>query len=302
MKTSSKTPLQIWIFSVVILIVCILSDSIFDSKLETILDKDTAEMIWLITVLPSIFFSYYKGLYGGLFIASISIIANLSAEILESFQNYYIFESDDLRIAITILFLHLLFVISIGILVDKLKYKELELIKLNEKLENLSLIDELTGLFNRRGFLKLSEQAILNNPKSICLFIDLDKFKFINDKYGHDIGDELLKIIAERLNNCVLEGDIVGRIGGDEFVCLLINSDVNKVKQIASNILISLSTSILISEHQLIVTPSIGIAISPCNGNNIEELLRKADLAMYKAKRKGKNNFQFYKEEPNLLN
>ncbi|MED4404115.1 GGDEF domain-containing protein [Metabacillus fastidiosus] len=294
--------MQIWIWSLVILVVCILSDSIFDSKLETILDKDTAEMIWLITVLPSIFFSYYKGLYGGIFIASISIVVNLLAEILESFQNYYIFELHDLRIAITILFLHVLVVVSIGILVDKLKYKELELIRLNKKFENLSLIDELTGLFNRRGFLKLSEQVILNNSKSICLFIDLDKFKFINDNYGHDIGNELLKVIAKRLNNCLLEVDIIGRIGGDEFVCLLTNTDVNNVKQIASNIIISLSKPILILEHQLIVTPSIGIAISPCNGNNIEKLLRNADLAMYEAKRQGKNNFQFYKEEPNLLN
>lgn len=302
MKNSSKIPLQIWIWSLVILVVCILSDSIFDSKLETILDKDTAEMIWLITVLPSIFFSYYKGLYGGIFIASISIVVNLLAEILESFQNYYIFELHDLRIAITILFLHVLVVVSIGILVDKLKYKELELIRLNKKFENLSLIDELTGLFNRRGFLKLSEQVILNNSKSICLFIDLDKFKFINDNYGHDIGNELLKVIAKRLNNCLLEVDIIGRIGGDEFVCLLTNTDVNNVKQIASNIIISLSKPILILEHQLIVTPSIGIAISPCNGNNIEKLLRNADLAMYEAKRQGKNNFQFYKEEPNLLN
>lgn len=303
MKRLQIIPLHIWLLSFVMLLVPILSDTVFADRLELFLDEDTVEMFWLSTLVPSVIFSYYLGLRGGLFIAVIAIFINICCKSIEVFQQHG-FGLHDLRITIMGLLLHITITISVGILADKLKNKELELVKINTYLERLSFIDDLTGLNNRRGFIHLSESVMINQPKdhAACLFIDLDEFKPINDKYGHDIGDEFLKIIAKRLNHCVREDDLVGRLGGDEFVCFLKNTNEKIAEQIAERIVISLSNPVVVSGQHFAGTASIGIAISPHDGRNIEELLKNADIAMYQAKRQGKKRFHFYEEDSRLLN
>lgn len=295
MKSLRIIPLRFWLLTIVMLLFPILSDTLLEDNLEIIFDEDTVEMFWLIALVPSVIFSYYLGLRGGLFISAIAIFINLFFETIEAFQQAG-FDRQDIRVTIMGLFLHISIAVSVGILADKLKSKELESVKLNMKLERLSFEDELTGLYNRRGFIHISEQ-VLSNPRQsnvACLFIDLDEFKPINDKFGHEIGDEFLKIIAKRLQYCVRENDLIGRLGGDEFICLLKNSNANVAEQIAERIVLSLSNPVVITGQSLFGTASIGIAIAPQDENNIDELMKKADNAMYEAKKLGKNRYHFY--------
>lgn len=168
-----------------------------------------------------------------------------------------------------------------------------------EKINFMAFHDELTGLPNRRLFDKKVASAIVNFSTDIphmlgIMYIDLDRFKIINDSLGHNVGDVLLKKVSERLQNCVREYDVVSRQGGDEFTILL--HDVTKLEMsiVGQRILEELSKSFLIVGHEIFITPSIGISIYPGDGMDGAELLRKADMAMYQAKKEGRNNFQFY--------
>jgi diguanylate cyclase len=111
--------------------------------------------------------------------------------------------------------------------------KKLE--SLNEELKKLSLIDELTSLWNRRGLLSLAQNRMEKEPlhQMSIIFVDLDGFKAINDKLGHGIGDFILQVVGERLNNCIREGDIVSRIGGDEFVLILSKADQASAEKVS---------------------------------------------------------------------
>jgi diguanylate cyclase (GGDEF)-like protein/PAS domain S-box-containing protein len=173
-----------------------------------------------------------------------------------------------------------------------------------ERIRYQAFYDSLTGLPNR---LLLKERIGLEiahakqtNQKLALMYLDLDRFKLINDTLGHDIGDKLLKEIAERLKACVRQDDTVARIGGDEFVILLpgINRGEN-VGKIANKILEFIREPVIIDEHELYLTISIGVTIYPDDGKNDETLLTNADVAMYRAKEKGKNNFQLYTSELN---
>lgn len=162
--------------------------------------------------------------------------------------------------------------------------------------------DALTGLPNRSLLQDRLMQALSrtkhHNRLIAVLFLDLDRFKVINDTLGHDVGDGLLQQMAERLSGCVREGDTVSRLGGDEFAILL--NDVAckaDVIVVTDKILKSLADPFLVGKHELYVTSSIGISLSPENGNESVALLKKADMAMYKAKDNGKNNAQFYTNE-----
>ncbi|HYD33311.1 MAG TPA: EAL domain-containing protein, partial [Methylophilaceae bacterium] len=132
------------------------------------------------------------------------------------------------------------------------------------------------------------------------LFCDLDNFKHINDSLGHLIGDKLLQAVAQRLVGQVRASDTVCRQGGDEFVILLLEDDCSENAAItAEKILLSLSQPYFIGEHELYVTTSIGISLYPWDGLDAESLIRSADTALYHAKNKGRDNFQFFKEEMN---
>ncbi|MCW8877129.1 MAG: EAL domain-containing protein [Kangiellaceae bacterium] len=172
------------------------------------------------------------------------------------------------------------------------------------KLHKLAHYDSLTGLANRLLLEERTSQAILRaqrgNHKVVMLFIDLDNFKYINDTLGHDIGDQLLKQVAQRFQHIIRDTDTLARQGGDEFVVLLSKTTrTNDAHIIAEKIKAAGSQPFKVSEHELFISTSIGVAIYPDDATNTNELLKCSDMAMYAAKESGKNNFQFYSEELN---
>ena len=168
-----------------------------------------------------------------------------------------------------------------------------------DKVQYLATHDELTGLPNRALFGELLQRAIdtakRHDRRCAVLFIDLDRFKIVNDSLGHEAGDQLLKEVAARLRRCIRGTDVVGRLGGDEFVVLLDRiQNVEAAAETARRVLASLHTPIKIRSHECRVTGSIGIATYPNDARDAATLMKNADMAMYLAKDEGKNNFQFY--------
>ena len=164
--------------------------------------------------------------------------------------------------------------------------------------------DALTDLPNRALFNQRLTQALARAQRfskmAAVLFIDLDRFKVINDTLGHDAGDRLLKQLAERLRECLREADTVGRQGGDEFVVLIEDvADPAQVADVGQKILETVARPFLINGQEFHVTASIGISIYPDDGHDQQALLKNADIAMYRAKEQGKNNQQFYSVQMN---
>lgn len=188
-----------------------------------------------------------------------------------------------------------------------LSYKEILIGEKNlkikqEELKYFASHDSLTNLFNRREFEVLLDKAIANGLRAqsslALLLIDLDNFKSTNDTFGHIHGDELLKQFSKRLILLVRKGDLLARVGGDEFTLISLNiKSASSARKLAQRILSELTNPYLINGKLITVTASIGISVFPTDGQSTEKLLMKADLAMYKAKNSGKNTYQFYTEE-----
>jgi diguanylate cyclase (GGDEF)-like protein len=164
--------------------------------------------------------------------------------------------------------------------------------------------DSLTGLANRESVIHqlpaLISHAERRQSGLAVLFLDLDHFKFINDSLGHAAGDQLLKFVAERTGMITRKSDLVARFAGDEFViCIQDVSGPQAPAAVASNLLETLNDPYLLEGDEIWVTASIGIAVYPGDGRNAEELLRNSDMAMYRAKLNGRNNFQFCTESMN---
>ncbi|MCU7940895.1 MAG: diguanylate cyclase [gamma proteobacterium symbiont of Bathyaustriella thionipta] len=162
--------------------------------------------------------------------------------------------------------------------------------------------DALTELPNRALFNDRLEQSIKksrrNNTRMALLFIDLDHFKEINDSLGHAVGDEILKVVTNRLRDILRNEDSIARLGGDEFTIIL--EDIihgHDASRLAQKILEVLSQPVTIEDNLLYVSSSIGISLYPDDGDRAEDLLKYADAAMYKAKDEGRNNFQYYSSE-----
>jgi diguanylate cyclase (GGDEF)-like protein/PAS domain S-box-containing protein len=171
----------------------------------------------------------------------------------------------------------------------------------HEKLKQIAFYDPLTGLPNRRLFKdRLDDELIRchkNRTKMALLFLDLDNFKRINDTLGHDAGDRLLTTIAERVVSCVRHEDIVSRLGGDEFTVLLGGLEsVEPAAHIAEKILLRLREPIDLGREKIIATVSIGITLAPDHANNPIDLMKNADIAMYKSKEAGRNVYSVYHE------
>ncbi len=172
------------------------------------------------------------------------------------------------------------------------------------QLHYLAHFDALTGTANRRLFEDRCEQAIqsaIRHKHQVALItLDIDHFKRINDTLGHDAGDEFLVTLAARLKNCVRREDTIARLGGDEFAVLLANvSGREGAEVVARNILDTITQPIVLQSSELIITSSIGITLCPPDGTHYPDLLKNADMAMYRAKNAGRNNIQFYSPEMN---
>ncbi|KOA21455.1 phytochrome-like protein cph2 [Clostridium homopropionicum DSM 5847] len=185
----------------------------------------------------------------------------------------------------------------------KENFKEIQ--NANDELEYLANHDFLTRLPNRFKFNRELNDALLKSEEDgselAVLFLDLDRFKLINDTFGHDIGDKLLLEISNRLVSILRKDDVVCRIGGDEFNILLSNiKNREQVSKMAEAIVNLFKETYIIDGQEFSISTSIGIAISIFDGKDLDLLLKKADIAMYKAKEKGKNNFLFYQKEMNM--
>jgi len=173
-----------------------------------------------------------------------------------------------------------------------------------ERLQYLANYDPLTELPNRAAFNHHLEQAILNAARSArrvaVMFVDLDRFKMVNDSLGHEAGDRVLCEAANRLRDCLRASDTVCRLGGDEFVIVIEDlAEVTAVAGIAGKVLQSISRPFIAEGQEFHITASIGIAGYPDDGADRQQLLRNADVAMYRAKELGKNKFQFYSAQLN---
>ncbi len=186
----------------------------------------------------------------------------------------------------------------IASMVDLTQFKTHE-----QRIHQLAFYDELTGLPNRTLFDDRIKMALANANRGeqavALLFIDLDNFKTVNDSLGHPTGDKLLKMVAERLTLCVREGDTLARLGGDEFVLLLpgfpdLVQTSAAAATVSEKILDALSQPFWLDDHELVISPSIGIAMSPTDGENVEDIIKHADTAMYASKASGRNTYRFF--------
>lgn len=177
--------------------------------------------------------------------------------------------------------------------------KELE--EVNKKLEKLARNDTLTGVSNRYHFnealSQMTSYAKRTNTGVALLNIDLDSFKAVNDTCGHHIGDEVLKIVAHRIKDCLREEDVLSRIGGDEFaIVMYVNNNFEYIKEIAQRLIDEISKDYSCVEHDIPISASIGISLYPMHTNDIDILMTYADKAMYNIKKKTKNGYAIYTE------
>jgi diguanylate cyclase (GGDEF)-like protein/PAS domain S-box-containing protein len=189
----------------------------------------------------------------------------------------------------------------IGIFSDVSERKEAE-----ARIHHLAHHDALTDLPNRILLQDRLDQAILqskrSNRRTAVLFLDLDRFKNINDSLGHDVGDNLLIQVSERCASVLRETDTISRQGGDEFVIVLPDLDQSQdAAQVARKLIRSFDQPFMLDGHELTVTGSIGIALYPDDAQSASELLKNADAAMYRAKAEGRNDFQFYSADMNVV-
>ena len=176
---------------------------------------------------------------------------------------------------------------------------EAQLLEKQQHLDHLAHHDQLTGLPNRL-FLAAHLPGAIEEAKQAgtmlaVLFLDLDRFKHINDSRGHETGDKLLKTVAQRIRNTTRTEDLVVRMGGDEFIVVLkVVATAEQVSEAASRITEALSAPVMIDGRPIVTTASIGVSLFPRDGSTMGELLRQSDTAMYQAKDRGRNNFQLF--------
>jgi diguanylate cyclase (GGDEF)-like protein/PAS domain S-box-containing protein len=173
------------------------------------------------------------------------------------------------------------------------------------RVRRLAHYDELTGLPNRTMFNQRVSSALARARRRerqlAILFIDLDRFKNINDTLGHDAGDRVLNEIAQRLRGCLRETDTVGRLGGDEFVVLIEEvAEPAQVALVAQKVLAEVGRPIALGAQEVHITASIGISTYPADSDDMQGLMKNADISMYRAKELGKNNYQFYSAQMNV--
>ncbi|MDN4607166.1 EAL domain-containing protein [Sporosarcina highlanderae] len=171
-------------------------------------------------------------------------------------------------------------------------------------IKHMAYHDFLTGLANRRSF----NETLINHLKNAresnqpvgVMFLDMDRFKYINDSLGHSIGDRVLQEVSVRLGSCVRDQDFLARVGGDEFNVILPNTDRESALEIADHILAALQQPLLVNDYELYITASIGLCIFPYDGEDYNELIKRADVALFQAKEQGKNKYQVFHTGMNM--
>ncbi|MCD6155822.1 MAG: diguanylate cyclase [Candidatus Atribacteria bacterium] len=191
---------------------------------------------------------------------------------------------------------------QVNLILERLQLEE-KLREQSKNMEYLSCHDPLTNLLNRRAFQEMAQKTLAlahREGKSVfVLYLDLQNFKKFNDRFGHEAGDAVLKVVAERLRRSLRKNDLLARIGGDEFVVVLYGGSRDSVTEIVKRIIASLEEPFEWKGNSLRVSANVGIASYPEDGKSLEELIRKADFAMYKAKKEGLY-FAFLEDENNL--
>jgi diguanylate cyclase (GGDEF)-like protein len=186
--------------------------------------------------------------------------------------------------------------VTVALQYDRLEQAVRQLESLQEELERKALFDSLTQLANRSLFHNRLEHALHSRRPGVCvLLLDIDEFKAVNDSHGHHAGDELLRAVADRLRACLREGDTAARLGGDEFALLLDRSEgeVDAIA-VAHRLLTDFDARVEVGGERVRVHVSIGIAVGTPGKDGPEEMLRKADVALYEAKRRGKNQYRVF--------
>ncbi|WP_134702737.1 EAL domain-containing protein [Ammoniphilus sp. YIM 78166] len=190
---------------------------------------------------------------------------------------------------------------ELGLLSNGVNKMSTNLLNYTNEIQYQANHDYLTGLPNLRLFNQItSEKAAEANQSSFAiLFLDLDKFKFVNDMLGHAAGDHILKAAAERVTSLLQDGETLARIGGDEFLLLLPNSQRERAKETAERIKKEFEKPFVYGGNEFFITVSIGISLYPTDSTDVEAIVNNADMAMYRAKERGRNNYQFYCSDMN---
>ncbi|WP_297925145.1 GGDEF domain-containing protein [uncultured Agitococcus sp.] len=191
---------------------------------------------------------------------------------------------------------------NLSAMIGALVAQTIQRMEQQESIQQLARIDDLTGIYNRQYFHDVLDRACFkataNQQSFAVLFIDLDRFKPINDGFGHDAGNLVLQEFARRLQNLVGENSIIGRLGGDEFAILARNSQsLPELQILAEQVLLAARTPFYFAGHELTVSASVGVSVFPDNGWTSAELVRSADMAMYKSKQRGRNALTFVSED-----
>ncbi|WP_296255791.1 MULTISPECIES: putative bifunctional diguanylate cyclase/phosphodiesterase [unclassified Pseudomonas] len=220
---------------------------------------------------------------------------------------------NSLQLSLTIALIVMLIIagsISAALADKKLQAKEHDLQRVNALLSQLDQarlslqqaanFDALTNLINRRGFNQIFAERLTEQNqaggKLAVMFLDVDYFKRINDSLGHDAGDELLKVIAERIRGATRSSDVVARFGGDEFCILIALHTIAEARHMAQRVMIRMKDPIALAGRSMVMTTSIGVSIYPDDGQTCDELLKSADLALYQSKDNGRNTLHFFNE------
>jgi diguanylate cyclase (GGDEF)-like protein len=165
------------------------------------------------------------------------------------------------------------------------------------KIMHMARHDALTDLPNRVLFREKMEQALARGENLAVLFLDLDRFKTVNDSLGHPVGDKLLCAVTDRLQNAVRGSDMVARLGGDEFAIVQLGAEPSQASELAGRVIDAISEPFDISGHQVVIGVSVGIAVAPADGEQPDQLLRNADMALYRAKSEGRGIHHFFQPE-----
>lgn len=291
-------PLHVWIIS----IICLFSPVAIPGF------EEATEIVWFLHFVPIYLFAYYSGLTGGMLITLVSCLIHLGWEFGTEQHLHQDITDNDIEMIFGSTFFKLMSCLVVGYITkllrrnqEKLESVNEQLVEQSKRLESMAYHDALTGLPNRYMLNEYLENAIYqakrtDSPMAI-LFMDLDRFKMVNDSMGHDVGDELLKQVAQRIQQAIREEDIVSRQGGDEFIVLLQDTDEAESEMIANRIVQQFTQPFVLHNQSFFTSPSIGMSVYPKDGLDARTLIKNADQAMYKAKENGGNNHHAFRVE-----